>query len=103
MEEPGNTIFDREASCAGFGRQIFDLYQLKKQKAEPLRSEGLVFTKLDPTGGVQVVKTRAGAGNSGDELLKAAKDIVNKAEILEPKVEEQEAKENEAPKDKAPE
>jgi len=77
------TDFYREVSCAGFGRQIFDLYQLKKQKAEPLKSHGLVFTKLDPTGGVQVVKTRGAAENAGDELLKAAKDIVNKAEILE--------------------
>lgn len=78
---------------------------MKKQKSEPLKSHGLVFTKLDPTGGVQVVKTRGAAENAGDELLKAAKVIVNKAEILEvqAKVEEQEVKEKDAQKDKAPE
>merc|ERR1711879_119431 len=51
--------FFREATCAGYGRQVFDLYQLKKQKAAPLTTQDTVFTKLDPTGGVKVLKTKA--------------------------------------------
>ena len=34
--------------------KVFDLYQLKKQKAAPLTTQDIVFTKLDPTGGVKV-------------------------------------------------
>ena len=37
-----------------FLMKVFDLYQLKKQKAAPLTTQDIVFTKLDPTSGVKV-------------------------------------------------
>jgi hypothetical protein len=78
----------RAATCSGYGRDIFDLYQLKKQekqqRTQPLTHD-LVFTKLDPTGGVQVLKTKSSGEvqGVGAELIGAAKDIVAKAEDLE--------------------
>ena len=38
-----------------FLMKVFDLYQLKKQKAAPLTTQDIVFTKLDPTSGVKVI------------------------------------------------
>ena len=46
-----NKLFRLEAI---FLMKVFDLYQLKKQKAAPLTTQDIVFTKLDPTGGVKV-------------------------------------------------
>merc|ERR1712228_422847 len=80
--------FFREATCAGYGRQVFDLYQLKKQKAAPLTSQDIVFTKLDPTEGVKVLKTKGKPDHIVDpKLLGTAKDVVAKAEglALQPK------------------
>merc|ERR1712110_49483 len=81
--------FFREATCAGYGRQVFDLYQLKKQtKAAPLTTQNIVFTKLDPTEGVKVVKTRGKTEPIvTSELLGTAKDVVAKAEglVIQPK------------------
>jgi len=81
--------FFREATCAGYGRQVFDLYQLKKQtKAAPLSTQDIVFTKLDPTEGVKVVKTRGKTEPIvTSELLGTAKDVVAKAEglVIQPK------------------
>ena len=47
-----------------FLMKVFDLYQLKKQKAAPLTTQDIVFTKLDPTGGVKVffIQFKAGVG-----------------------------------------
>ena len=47
-----NKLFKLEAI---FLMKVFDLYQLKKQKAAPLTTQDIVFTKLDPTGGVKVI------------------------------------------------
>ena len=56
--------FYREASCAGYGRNILELYQLKKQGQGPQEPLTLgpggaetIFTKLDPTGGVKVLRS----------------------------------------------
>jgi len=76
--------FFREATCAGYGRQVFDLYQLKKQKAAPLTTQDIVFTKLDPTSGVKVLKTKAKSDQlAKSELLGNAADVVDKSELLE--------------------
>ena len=51
------TISNDDAFCQKQNNsnfQVFDLYQLKKQKAAPLTSQDIVFTKLDPTEGVKV-------------------------------------------------
>ena len=73
----------RDATCAGYGQQMFDQYQLKKQRKEPLTSE-VVFLKLDPTSeSVGVVKTRTEGETVervGSELLGAAKDVIATAE-----------------------
>ena len=81
------TSFYREAQCAGYGRQVFDLYQLKKtekQSKAPLTSE-IVFTKLDPTGGATVVRTSAKQEKEvvGAEVLGAARDVLKKAGDME--------------------
>ena len=56
--------FYREASCAGYGRNILELYQLKKQGQGPQEPLTLgpggaeaIFTRLDPTGGVKVLRS----------------------------------------------
>lgn len=85
--------FYREASCAGYGRNILELYQLKKQGQGPQEPLTLgpggaetIFTKLDPTGGVKVLRTKALHKEKEEmttDVLGAAREVLAQGESLE--------------------